>query len=784
MIRPRTGFAAPSQSTLNYLRQLVFPHHGGGGDFGISNRCLRAPSRQQRTQYSQRCIHSANATGLQGNSDNTDVRSLPRPPSQDCGSTPATPTVSSGSDPDSATAPAQPQTAPSDDGEDPEMEAYRPYWDIPINPIRLTSKESQPRWMEFKSLLEEGELKLAKDWLMSARMEKVHEFVIQKAGIMLMTAYNRLEKHAEAPSIFHYLAMCPDYVDCHAFNLCLEAYLIRKDYFKFIKTFKHHISMKLVEPDHKTYELFVKCLVKTGNIDEARTIMKMLESERKPITLSTFAAFLAGVRDKTASFTELQKDFAWIKTRKQIVAPALYNIMIEEALVYGKPSVAKGYVDEMIESGVKPDERTFAAFLRVQSAAGDWGGVRKAMAQVAEKGMKFSAMTLNSFLDKYADIQGLNGLEEFFDILSIAAPDRFPTPASFNIMIRAHLTALDERGVMRWVARMRQAGFEPTATTFNTFLHDLRCSDVPSSMMYQVYYTVFNRDRNKVDEFSREILRRSVSPIKKTIEPPPLEPFNAPEGQKGDSVVQIMQAALQHGRVGDALNAFRDASAHIPIYKDVIAVLSRAYMQLPNDELDIPAVVSKDRDRAVIIKDSVVGYMIELVKTETEKTPVVYSVILQIMYGVYKFLEANDMTISHNIAHQVATALINRADAVGALHIMNEVAKTRWGRREDWDIAGLTVLLQSYLILNDIRGVRWVVNKLAAGREVADSRFVEYLKRVSKSSSPEQYKQEIRELLKTCMKHREKARKATNKRAAKVADIMDDKSSVSRNPRG
>jgi pentatricopeptide repeat protein len=774
MIRPRTGFAAPSQSTLNYLRQLVFPPRHGGGDYGISNRCLRAPSRQ-RPHYSQRRIHSATIAGLRGDTISTDIQ-----PASAFPATAAATPVSFGTYRRWSTTSNRPPTTSRGTHRDSEAAKYRPPGQGERKgflPDRFSVMGSRMKWNVFKELLDRGQLREAKEWLLNARDERVHESIVQKAGVMLMTTYNRLAKHAEAPSIFQHLSLYPGYVGTRALNLCLEAHLIRKDYFKFISTFKHFTHMPYFQPDHKTYELFVKCLVKTGDVQEIRDVMRALEEERKPITSSTFAAYLGGIRDKTASFTELEAEFAWIKSRKPILAPAVYNIMIEEALEYGKPVAAKSYVDQMIAEGVKPDERTFASFLRMQSAAGDWAGVRKAMAQVAEKGMRFSTKTLNSLLDKYADIHGVDGLVDFFETLSDEAPDRFPSPGSFNIMIRAHLTALDEAGVMHWVGRMRQTGYEPTATTFNTFLHDLRCSNVPPKLMLRVYYTVFHMDRNKVDEISREILKRSFYPPKKKIEPPPLQDFETPEeASTSEAVVHTMQTALQHGRTRDALNAFREVSSHVPIFKGLIAVLCRAYIQLPNEELDAPAVLPmQQHDRAHQIKDNFVGYMIGLVKTETEKNPVVYPTILQIIYGVYKFLEAHDMTISHNIAHQVAMALISRQDGVGALHIMNEVSKTRWGRRAGWDLAGLTVLLRAYLSLDDIRGVRWVVNRLVAGKEVADHKFLQYLKTVKKSTASEQYKEELEELIGKCVKHRETAEITVRKKAAKVTDVMGNR---------
>jgi len=621
-------------------------------------------------------------------------------------------------------------------------------------------------------LVQAGNLDEANALFFDAREEGVHEAIVQRAGMYLMDTYNRYSRHAEAPAIFQHLSLYPPFVGTRGLNLCLEAYLIRKDYVQFISTFKHYTGMQIVKPDHKTYELFIKCLVKVGDISEARDVMKRLEDQRKPVTESAFAAFLAGVRDKTASFTELEQDFEWIRSRKRIVAPALYNVMIEEALAYGKPQLARQYVDKMIQDGVKPDDRTFATFLLMQAGSGDWEGVRKAMKEVTRKGMQFSRRTLNSLLDTYVDIEGVDGLEDFFDMLS--NEPRFPSPASFNIMIRAHLQAVDEAGVMRWVGRMRDHGVEPNATTFNTFLHDLRCTNVPRSLMYRVYYTVFHMDRNKVDEISRDILRRSVFPVEKKIEPPPPQHAVTPEvAMQSADVIKHLRTALQYGRVRETLNIFREASAHVAVSREVIGLLARAYVLLPDDLLDLPSVLPRDRDRAALIRESVAGYMIDLVKEEADKHPVVYTSILQLIYGLYKFMEGNDLSISHNIRNQAAAILTSRQDMVGALHIMNEVSKTRWGRRTGWDLAGLTALLHAYCLIYDRRGMHWVVSRLLESREVSDDRFQFHLSTAAKTSGSHEFREEALQLLERCRDDRGKRWGALKRRASTVVNVMD-----------
>jgi hypothetical protein len=773
MIRPRTGFSAPSQTTLRYLRQLVFPLSANSNsiDYGFSHQCCRLrASAQQRFQYSQRHGGSPRGGGGGGGSGGGGGGRKPHhgvkpfPTATPSAISPQTTTTSVG---EAAISPISPQ-------EEAYMLAAGQRRKRTLRD-RIPFQQCHEWYRQFRVMLHRGQLSHAKQRFLEAREKQIDENFVQWAGRDLMESYNRLSKHAEAPAIFTYLALFPDFVGTRSLNCCLDAYLIRKNYPLFMSTFKHYTRMEIVQPDHKTYELFIRCLLKVGGAAKARDVMKLLEDQRKPVTSSGFAAFLGGVKEKNASLQELEGDFQWIKTRKPISAPALYNIMIEEALEYGKPAIAKRYVDAMIADGVKPNEKTFAAFLRVQARAGDWRGVRKAMQKVREKGMVFSTRTLNSLLDQYADMQELEGLESFFDLL--CQEEGFPSTESYNIMIRTNLAAVDEAGVNRWVANMRKSGFEPTAATFNTFFQDLRCSNIPRALMFRVYNSVFNMDRNKVDEISRDILYRSVWPVVKEIKPPPPQNLvTTPEtGQTSTRVAKEMDAALKRGNVRGAMNAFREASSFFPITREVIAVLARAYTLIPDTQIDVPVVLPKSHDRAHKIKEAVIGFMISATNAEAEKVPVVYTSILNIIHGAYKFMEANDIPISHNISNQAAATLINRQDPIGALHIMNEVSKTRWGRRTGWDIAGLTVLSRAYLVMGDLRGVTWVVDRLVEGRMVPDDKFMEYLRRGIKSSGSREFRDGIEKLIVRCKEHKENVWVSMHQRATKVLDTMGER---------
>jgi len=292
-------------------------------------------------------------------------------------------------------------------------------------------------------------------------------------------------------------------------------------------------------------------------------------------------------------------------------------------------------------------------------------------------------------------------------------------------------------------------------------------------LMYRVYNTVFNMDRNMVDEISRDIKRKAVTPIARSIEYPVYEYEITHETDIAKrQTIAKMDSAIRQGQIRDCLNAFRESSAYIILSPDVMKHLARAYVAVSDEAIDIPEVLPRTHHRYLKIKDAVLTYMIGSVQDEIAKVPVAYPVILQLIYGVYKFMEANDITISHNVSYRAAATLINRQDAVGALHIINEVSKTRWGRKTEWDISGLTVLLRAYSVMNDMRGLRWVIARVLASREVPDEKFYEYLGRAAKTAASKADKREIEFLTQQTREHKAFMWTDVNRRAGDVIDVF------------
>jgi pentatricopeptide repeat protein len=837
MIRPRTGLTAPSQTTLRYLRQLVFPP--SGIENASSTQCLRAPAGNGQRHFSSKNNKVRPAKpSVVPNSDESSLKDAP--PSSTSPDTPRRNKAATTSTSDPAAPRRKKPKGPgrptvdeflketqdqillvppaSDKGVDftalppnhPEgqgkgdgtvgdsaevlLDVEEPTTTTVTTPKgkptasdsekrrqislkgRLPHKESERWFREFCSVLKKRDIAGCKEMFFEARKNNIGEFHVQSAGNKLMDVCNKLSKHAEAPAIFSHLAIYHEFLATASFNMVLEALLIRKNYNLFVRTFQHYtkIPNSSLKPDHKTYELFIKCLAAVGDVTKLKTVMHALEEQRKPITLSSFAVYLAGVRDRHGSLEELEREFIWIQSRKRAKQPALYNIMIEEALAYGKHSDAKRFVDQMKANGVEPDERTWAAFVKTQARMADWEAVASALKNLGEKGIKFSHRTLNALLDIYTNAaDDLTAVEKFFDAL--CQEEGFPSLGSYNIMIRANLSALNEAGSLKWAAYLRQAGHEPTAVTFNTFFQDMRLKHVPKALMYRVYNTVYNRDKNKVDEVTRNILYRHTFPQEKTIAAPPLSLADVTSVEMIDiqQTAKKMEVATRHQDSRLAISTFREASVYIPITRETIKPLCDAYISIPDTQIDLPEAMPKSHIRREQIRDGVLGLMVLNAKQEAEKTPVVHPIILRIIHGAYKFMEANSIPISHTITNTVAATLINYHDAVGALHIMNEVSKTRWGRQTGWYPDSLTVLLRAYLVMQDIRGIRWVVDRLMETQKEPDQRFMEYLRRGMKGPGSGNFKEDLEQVIQQTKDYKLKLWLTIHRKAENVVQTMD-----------
>ena len=99
-----------------------------------------------------------------------------------------------------------------------------------------------------------------------------------------------------------------------------------------------------------------------------------------------------------------------------------------------------------------------------------------------------------------------------------------------------------------------------------------------------------------------------------------------------------------------------------------------------------------------------------------ESTTLRYDKLYARVEEVYKFLDKNALPITHHLAVHSANRLLNAEQPHAAIQLLNQVAKSKWGRQHHYDHVGYSVIMKAYCQARDLNGIKWTVDRVIALR--------------------------------------------------------------------
>lgn len=626
-------------------------------------------------------------------------------------------------------------------------------------------------------LIYEGRLDEALEKWLGATKCSADAGEVRRSAKALMRAFNRSERALGTPQVFAALVEFDRrLVDTRCLNLLLESYLRNGRPEKLVEAFKSYKGA--VEPDHATVNILLRNFIATKRLDEAESLLRILLESGGPVTNSSFAILLAGVKQASGDLGEMRRIVEWMKTTDLGLHTSIYNIMIQMALENGRYGLARAYAEEMVARGLSYNTDTFVLFLSRQSRAGDWVGVRRTMERMHEYNLKISTEGFNTLLSAHASgAADLSYTEHFFDSMAAhgVVPDRF----SFNIMIHACTRARNDAAKARWVARMKAAGHPPDAVTSNILFHGLRkLPNSHPSILRRVYAAIAAINPNLVNTRTKQMLLDSMYkdsilpylPRRTPLTPP--DPF-APE-------THAMELALDSSRPLNAICIFSDVlSRGVKPSPPLVAAAIRAAFRLPDTEHDE---VSRLLAIAHLRGINVTEVAMSVIANDPGDRALHYATsshrlaaTLERLKAAYEFVGQAYLPVSHYVLVQAAWSLITDGDATGAVELMHRVASSRWGGEVKWDVVGLTVLLRAYTAMGDVGGVAWVVEQVERGEVVPDKRFLMYLRRAKEVAESKEDEGVVGWLVVRCLKLRERLKGVeADGRAREVLGLLRD----------
>jgi len=514
-------------------------------------------------------------------------------------------------------------------------------------------------------------------------------------------------------------------------DLCFKALLERSDHEIILTLFyQYQPSIKLTS---ETWEYVIAAYVNLGRIKKAQGLIRYTIFREISISPRCYSVLLSAIR-ADGSWEKMVRYFNWLEKISRSKVPAIYHIMIQTAVERGMKGEANNYLKRMTDKGLSWTAETCGALLSVQAKVNDWESLQKTLAIMDTQGFAIPRASFNAVLNAYAEAKIYVDTETFFKfgLERGIIPDKF----TYNIMIKASVYAngAGAEGLLPyWLQQMIAHGIHPDRYTFNSLFQDLRRNYGASASLLRRTYQRILRMQTSVkvlDHTSKEMLLKNVHYESKRYSWT-YTAIRASGVRSREAVALRMASAIETNKPEDALHLWKEFvnQKQRPSFQMIILALRASLVAKERSSLasevleaakchglEIPSsIISVIRDSARKMsrgKMSAFDDVDLLFAGFDESTSLRYDKLYARVEEVYRFLDKNALPITHHVAVHSANRLINAEKPHAAIQLLNQVAKSRWGRQHHYDRVGYSVIMNAYCKARDLNGIKWTVDRV------------------------------------------------------------------------
>ncbi|RPB24115.1 hypothetical protein L211DRAFT_849254 [Terfezia boudieri ATCC MYA-4762] len=532
-------------------------------------------------------------------------------------------------------------------------------------------------------------------------------------------------------------------IDGEILDLCFKALLERSDYEIILTLFyQYEPSIKLTP---ETWEYVLAAYVNLGRFKRAQGLIRYTVFREISISPRCYSVLLSSIR-ADGSWEKIVRHFNWLEKITRSKVPAIYHIMIQTAVERGMKGEANKYLKRMTDRGLSWTAGTCGALLSAQAKVKDWESLQKTLTIMDGQGFAIPRGSFNAVLNAYAEAKVYNDTETFFKF----GLERgiIPDKLTYNIMIKASVYANGpgaEGSLPYWLQQMVAHGIRPDRFTFNTLFQDLRRNyGASASLLRRTYQNILRMQTSVkvLDYISKEILLKNVHYESKRRNWCGSKRYNwsyralrASGARNREAIALRMASAIEANKPEDALHLWKEfvVQRQRPSFQMIILAL-RASLVAKNQSslvseilnaakchgLEIPcSIISVIRDSARKLSQGEMSGFDDVDLSfagDDESTTLRYDKLYARIEEVYNFLDKNALPITHHVAVHSANRLINAGQPHAAIQLLNQVAKSKWGRQHHYDRVGYSVIMKAYCKAQDLNGIKWTVERVIALR--------------------------------------------------------------------
>ncbi|KAF3919850.1 hypothetical protein ABW20_dc0110685 [Dactylellina cionopaga] len=416
----------------------------------------------------------------------------------------------------------------------------------------------------------------------------------------------------------------------------------------------------------------------------------------------------------------------------------------------------------MQEAGHRPDENTYNAILAGLAKHGKWEDLDPMLELCRQKSIAILPPTMNSILNAASQKPGYS-LDDLYELRKTLGAEW--SLATCNIMLKATIDKCpDEALELRLKAffqKMKEAGWEPSHVTVNTLLTKIEHSGDTSPQVIRRLLESINNKESLAGARIQDIVTKNMLYHTSARNTDKVIRKDADYHNSQDTAFRMV-ALIRELRPVEAIRIFySQLSQSIRPTTQILLLAIKAVFLLPATPDTLEDIDESKRSQRNFnhsqYKSQTINHILELsakyglnVHTSLSTNAWAY---LSAVYGyriskdmktvdplllrppkehimseIYDFYHLHKLKNPHHPLMVSISVLYNRRQYQAVVDLMRAVSSNEWGRRSNFNIVALTILLKAYLTLRDEKGVGWIVEHIIERDLEPDNVFMKTLR--------------------------------------------------------
>lgn len=419
---------------------------------------------------------------------------------------------------------------------------------------------------------------------------------------------------------------------------------------------------------------------------------------------------------------------------------ALYGAMIQYCVESRDDALALDYYTKLTEFQPNANHwRIDGHFALAKAFREDWEGVKedfRKMKQFHGSG-ELHSIVFAPILKEFSKKHSASDTESFIQYFLVKLHLK-TTPRIMNIMVDVYAKSQEVDAVSRWISYAIADGCDIGAVTTNTILKNcVRTYHIQFERLFALFKAIRNLGPHLVDNNSINLLRSvasSGSPNPATVVERLriLKALDDPKQSTGSNgVYRAMAMTFAKENYAAVLKVYTLAERdNVQLGPKHLLIVVEASLRLHGQNLSEAVRFIKDAQRRGVDVTRAVSFVfIDQLSTQYDRRGTSdRHYVDELAQNTIAAYEKSGIAIPQEVLTHVASVFQRQGRYQESIDFWDIVSRQLKLPPSSFDLATLTTLLQGYLKLRDLDGIRWVMDMIVANRVIPDRRVLLALK--------------------------------------------------------